>query len=85
MSATNKIQEIPFIDLFKSALHVSGDKLAHPQGHVLTVYRAFGTMRRYCCLPAGSNIGALYQKLYTQSKCAPEDGRVCRLKHVELI
>jgi len=40
--------QIPFIDLFKSALHVSGDKLAHPQEHFLTVYTAFGTMRRYC-------------------------------------
>ena len=28
--------------------------------------------------PVGSNIGALYQKLYIQSKSAPEDGRVCR-------
>ena len=24
------MQQIPFVDLFKSALHVSGDKLAHP-------------------------------------------------------
>ena len=79
------MQQIPFIDLFKSALHVSGDKLAHPQEHILTVYTAFGTMRRYCCRPVGSNIGALYQKLYIRSKRAPEDGRVCRLKHVELI
>jgi hypothetical protein len=35
--------------------------------------------------PVGSNIGALYQKLYIQSKNAPEDGRVCRPNHVELI
>jgi hypothetical protein len=28
---TNKIQQIPFIDLFKSALHISGDKFAHFQ------------------------------------------------------
>jgi len=27
-----------FIDLFKSALHVLGDKFAHPQEHFLTVY-----------------------------------------------
>ena len=27
------MQLIPFIDLFKSALHVSGDKLAHLQEH----------------------------------------------------
>ena len=32
------MQQIPFIDLFKSALHVSGDKLAHPQEQFLTVY-----------------------------------------------
>ena len=38
MQATNKIQHIPFIYLFKSALHVSGDKLAHPQEYFLTVY-----------------------------------------------
>jgi len=30
--------KIPFINLFKSALHVSGDKLAHPQEHFFTVY-----------------------------------------------
>ena len=29
---------------FKSALHVSGDKFAHPQEYFLTVYTAFGTM-----------------------------------------
>jgi hypothetical protein len=40
MYATNKMQQIPFIGLFKSALHVSGDKLAHPQQHFLTVYTA---------------------------------------------
>ena len=38
-----------FINLFKSALHVSGDKFAHPQEHFLTVYTAFGTMHRHCC------------------------------------
>jgi hypothetical protein len=27
------MQQIPFIDLFKSALHVSSDKFAHPQEH----------------------------------------------------
>jgi len=35
--------------------------------------------------PVGINIGALYQKLYIQSKSAPGDGQVCRPKHVELI
>jgi hypothetical protein len=72
------MQQIPFIDLFKSALHVSGDRFAHPQEHFLTGYIVTRS-------PVGSNIGALYQKLYIQSKRAPEDGRVCRPKHVELI
>ena len=35
--------------------------------------------------PVGSSGGALYQKLYIQSKIAPEDGRICRPKHVGLI
>ena len=33
-----------FINLFNSALHVSGDKFAQPQELFLTVYTAFGTM-----------------------------------------
>ena len=52
------MQKIPFIDLFKSALHVSGENLAHSYQHFLTVYTT------PILLPAGSNIGALYQKLY---------------------
>ena len=32
--------------------------------------------------PVGSSVGALYQKLYIQSKSAPEDGRIRRPKHV---
>jgi len=35
--------------------------------------------------PVGSSDGALYQKLYTQLKGAPEDGRIYRPKHVGLI
>ena len=35
-------------------------------------------------LPAGSIVGALYHKVYTQSS-APEDGYDQRPKHVELI
>ena len=53
MCATDKLQQIPFIDLFvdvyEFAVHVSGDKLAHLQEHFLTVYTAFATMHRYCC------------------------------------
>ena len=87
-----------FINFFKSALHISGDKFAHPQEHFLTIHIAFGTMDRHCCRPVprlrwnistvepvGSSVGALYQKLYIQSKSAPEDGRFCRPKHVWLI
>ena len=33
-----------FLNLFKSALHVSGDKFVHPQENFLTIYTAFGTM-----------------------------------------
>jgi hypothetical protein len=35
--------------------------------------------------PVDSRGGALYQELYIQSKYAPEDGRICRPKHVGLI
>jgi len=49
------MQQIPFIDifidLFEYAVHVSGDKLAHPPEHFLTVYTAFGTMHRHWCRP----------------------------------
>jgi len=31
--------QIPFIDRFKLAVHISGDKLAHPQEQFLTLYR----------------------------------------------
>ena len=60
-------QLFSFINLFKSALHVSGDKFTHPQELFLTVYTAFGTMHRHCCRPVatvGSIVGALYEKLY---------------------
>jgi len=63
-----------FIDLFQSALHVSGDKLAHPQEHFLTVYTAFGTIHRYCCRPVTILVTGRHRyrcivpKLYIQSK-----------------
>jgi len=67
-----------FIDLFEYALHVSGNKLAHLQEHFwLCIQLCYNA-------PVGSNIGALYQTVYT-AKSAPEDGRVCRPKHVEQI
>ena len=84
---TNKIQQIPFIDLFKSALHVSGDKLAHLQEHFLTVYTAFGTVQ--CTVIAAELVTGWLQyrcvipKAVYTVKSAPEDGRICRPKHVD--
>ena len=47
-------------------LHVSGDKFAHPQEDFLTVYTAFGTMKRNRCRPFGSSVGVLLPKaVYT--------------------
>jgi len=34
--------------------------------------------------PVGSSVGALYQKLYIQSKSVPGDGRICRPKYAGL-
>jgi hypothetical protein len=48
-----------FINLFKSALHVSGDKFDHPQEHLSTVYTALGTMHRHCCRQMQQN-GKVY-------------------------
>jgi len=57
---------LSFINLFYSALHVSGDKYAHPQEHFLTVYTAFGTMPRHCCRPVHYNKSCVY----TVKKCS---------------
>jgi hypothetical protein len=37
MQAKDKMQQVPFIDVFESGLHVSGDKHAQRQKHILTV------------------------------------------------
>jgi len=60
------MQQIQFIDLFKSAQRVSGEKLAHPQEHFLTVYTAFGTMHRYACRPPNSNSGKIKKNVSTR-------------------
>ena len=39
-----RCNKISFINLFKSAIHVSGDRFDHPQEHFLTVYTVFGTI-----------------------------------------
>jgi len=41
------MQQIPFIDLFKSALHVSGDKLVHPQDLVGCLYLSSNDARSH--------------------------------------
>jgi len=61
-----------FINLFKSARHVSGDKFVHPQEHSLTIYTVLVADR--CTVP---------KAVYT--KCAPQDWRICRPKHAGLI
>jgi len=67
-----------FINLFNSVLHVSGDKFAHPQEHVLTIHSfwynaptllptgATVEMERPISNvgPVGNSVGALYQKQY---------------------
>ena len=58
------MQKIPFIDLFKSALHVSGDKFAHPQEHVLTVRTTFGTVR---CTDTVADRSAAISVQYTKN------------------
>jgi hypothetical protein len=68
------MQQIPFIDLFKSAVRVSGDKLAYLQEHFLTVYTAFGSSISSFS-PVDSNIGALYQNLYIQPKLLLKMGK----------
>jgi len=53
------MQQVPFIDLFKSALRVSGDKLAHPLEHFVTVYASRQQYR--CIVPKAA---------YTVKKCS---------------
>ena len=60
----------------KSALHVSGDKFAHPQEHFLTVCTAFGTMHRHCCRPVPRYTGRqqcrciVPKAVHTVKKCS---------------
>ena len=52
----------PFINLFKSALHVSGDKFAYPQEHFLAVYTAFGTMHRSAAVSVHCTKSCIYSQ-----------------------
>ena len=51
-----------FINLFNSALHVSGDKFAHPHEHFLTVYTAFVTMHRTAAVSLYCNKSCIYSQ-----------------------
>ena len=51
-----------FINLFKSAQHVSGDKFAHPQEHFSTVYTDFGTMHRSAAVSVHCTKGCTYSQ-----------------------
>jgi len=51
-----------FINLFKSALHVSGDKFGHSQEHFLTVYTDFGTMHRHYCRSVHCTKSCIYSQ-----------------------
>ena len=90
----------PFIKIYKSALHVSGDKFSHPQEH-FCLYTQFW-YNASTLLPTGAtvemerqfhlNLGTGRQQcrcivpnaVYTE-KSAPEDGRIRHPKHVGLI
>ena len=88
-------QPFRLLTLFKSSLHVSGDKFAHPQEHFFDSIYSFW-YNAPTLLPTGATVEmelmfrlnrgtGLQQKLYIQSKkSAPEDGRICRPKHVGL-
>ena len=67
-----------FINLFNSALHVSGDKFAHSQEHFLTVYSVLVQ-----CTDTAADSCIVPKAVYTV-KNAPEDGQICRPKHVGL-
>ena len=69
--------------------------------HFLTVYTAFGTTHRHCCRPVPrlrwnwkfhlhhgtgqQQCRCVVPKAVYTEKSAPEDGRICRPKHVGLI
>ena len=48
-------------------------------------YNAMTLLPTGATAPVCSSVGALYQKLYIQSKSAPEDVRICLPKYVGLI
>ena len=61
---------------FNSALHVSGDRFAHPQQHFLTVCTAFGTVRQHFQFHLNRGTGqqqcqcSVPKAVYTVKKCS---------------
>jgi hypothetical protein len=79
------MQRFPFIDLSKSALHISGDNFARPQEHFNCIYSFWYNAPTLLPTGVGSGVGAFYiPKAVYRVKRAPEDGRICRPKHVDL-
>jgi len=90
------MQQFSFIDLFESAVHVSGDKLAHVQEHFWLYVQLW--YNAPVLLSTGDKV-EMELKLATGRqqyryivpkgvytvKNAPEDGGVCRPKHEQLI
>ena len=74
MYATNKMQQIPFIDLFRIGSICFGRQIRPSSGAHFECIYSFGSMHQYCCRPAspvGSNINALNQScVYSQKKCS---------------
>ena len=64
-----------FISLFNSALHITGDKSAHPQEHFLTVYTAFGSMHLHCCRP----VPRLRRNLHCTKSCTYSQKELLRM------
>jgi hypothetical protein len=80
------MQQFPFIDLFKSALHVSGDVFAHLQEQFNCIYSfgtSFGSSNSTVSPVSSRSVHCTKAGIY--SEIAPEDGRRHRPKHVELI
>jgi len=51
-----------FINLFNPAVHVSGDKFAHPQEHFLTVCTAIGTIHRSAAVSVHCTKSCIYSQ-----------------------
>jgi len=73
-----------FIDLFEAGVHVSDDKLAHLQEH-FCLYIQLWYNAPILLLIGRQQYRCIVPKAVHTVESAPEDGRVCRPKHVEQI